>query len=1241
MPRSSRHKSHKQHKHSSKDDREYSDSEEDGNLKNRKGKEEVAVRASRDSASGEKRKLASQSHDGKDLFGPGNGDLSDEYVSSKKRKDRVDATATDRWNGGGDQRVASVVGDKETNGDSFRQESEKGPKSKVAVDSKSKSSRRDDSLMDRKDEKVGIAAEGEEVKKNINKVESKRKSEKDSGRKEVYQYKDVKEEREPEKDRKVQDGRREKSIDTVVLSEVSKKQGSHSGSFEEDRPVKREVENTEWQIQDELRNPELEKELEKRIRRRRDSSGDRDKYQDDARDGNDRGLSSRDDSAKNGRYKEERHKDGRYRDKYREDPDRDRRHRDEKHKDERSIRDHTNDRPDTKHLKDDSDRHKKSKPHDSDRDGSPHLDDRGSRYKDNRGKKRSCDENEDHIDVKSRSSKEHRSDVEKKSSSSKVESNADRGRSQSHHVDVDSPVVNNRRKSSPSSSSHVAKDQFRNSSKQADSRYRETVSEEKIRSNVATSTRDVSGGSAVLERTFDARSLDKKDDNHLGESFSEKSPRSDYQVSPMLLMEKSPSSTSIDRRYSNRAGARRSLDVEDTGRRSSGSRDVKDYSTNEERGSRELPLEKPTVDEYSQIEGDTVSVTSSFNRTNHLPSTSPSIRPPAPPVRAGVDSPAVLGPTEEDNRGKSTNRFKRSGEPSVSRGQGNAWKGVTNWSSPVANGYISFPHGPPPGGFHPVMQQFPASPIFGVRPSLELNHAGLPYHISDADRFSGHGRPFGWRNPADDSFPPHMHGWDAGNGVFGDDHHMYGRPDWDQNRHLMNGGADMWKGQNGSMNVELSNASQKEVYLPHAPAEEIWAEQPGQRSRNERNRPGPRAESIEIKRTSSTPPPKDIIEAPLKTINEKTTKPSKISSDDGTRFCHVYLAKLDISADLTLPDLYDQCMGLLDVEGKSTTDSEDATKHVHTDPKVGVGVNISSATLSVSLFPAVKDSVFQRAMALYKKENEEMRAKVNALYPESEPPKVMTDFREGVEHLISNNEVVEGPISASNQEELKGPLPTSKEGEAKDSFPVSEPGKVEEPVPTSDEEKLTEVEVSVSAPSNEKGEEPVPTPGEGKSEEEFPKSDHDKVEMLASIRQEESEEAAGDHLSSLENALQVTRDACVTNLHCLDDDMDDASSLKVNPLANSAEKSPAFGDIMCGPIGFSDSSEACEALMPESIECGLCLSASPTCLLLLIFVLTEETGRMGSLEGFTNPLFETDTPVPPREVRSAWRKLGL
>ncbi|KAK9274626.1 hypothetical protein L1049_021877 [Liquidambar formosana] len=151
----------------------------------------------------------------------------------------------------------------------------------------------------------------------------------------------------------------------------------------------------------------------------------------------------------------------------------------------------------------------------------------------------------------------------------------------------------------------------------------------------------------------------------------------------------------------------------------------------------------------------------------------------------------------------------------MGRPQGNAWKGVPNWPSPVANGFIPFHNGPPPVGFHPVMQQFSAPPMFGVRPSMELNHPGVPYHISDADRFSGHVRPFGWRNPVDDSCPPPLHGWDANNGVGGDGSHMYGRLDWDHNRTLTSGGGwetsgDIWKGKNAGSTMELPSAYQKE-----------------------------------------------------------------------------------------------------------------------------------------------------------------------------------------------------------------------------------------------------------------------------------------------------------------------------------------------------------------------------------------------------------------------------------------------
>ena len=149
MTRSSRHKSHRQSKHSSRDAKEHSDLEEDVKMKDRNIKEEGSVRVSRDSGSSEKR---------------------------KKKEENVD----------------SVVEKEES--------------------------------------------------KSSGRVESKRKSEKDSGRKEVQQYKDPSEWKDKEcgseKERKVQDSKGETEA-RAIGSELAKKQGSHSVDFGEEKQGKR------------------------------------------------------------------------------------------------------------------------------------------------------------------------------------------------------------------------------------------------------------------------------------------------------------------------------------------------------------------------------------------------------------------------------------------------------------------------------------------------------------------------------------------------------------------------------------------------------------------------------------------------------------------------------------------------------------------------------------------------------------------------------------------------------------------------------------------------------------------------------------------------------------------------------------------------------------------------------------------------------------------------------------------
>ncbi|KAI3886821.1 hypothetical protein MKW98_017173 [Papaver atlanticum] len=1021
MPRSSRHKSshHKshQHKHSSKD---VMDSEEEAeevlSFKEKNGGKEKSL-SSRES---EKRKLVGNGGGGDLIGGEYNGGGGGGTGSSKRRKEKaVDGPVSDRWNGG---EVSVVSKEKLVDED--------GLKSKIDLKSKSSggSSRRHE---ERKSESV-VVVENEEVvvvKKSVvsngSKVEVKTsRSDKDSSKKEVH-YKDSakevhykestkevhstkeKEHRSSEREKKNQDVRRETKIDSVAVS------------------VKKDVVIAERQKHDELRNPELEKELEKRIRRRRDDSDDKDKYHDDSRDAKESRVSSRDDRSRSSRYKDEKQQDDRYReshhedlrkdkqkddryreshyedlrkdkqkdDRYREshhddlrkDKQKDDRYRESHHDDMRKdkqkddkyresrledsrkdhtsrddkrrddyLKDHPGQRSDNKYPRDEKRSPlEKSKPHEREGDGSPRNDDRVTNYKESRGMKRYADDNDEYGDLKSRNAKEHHHSVaEKKTpSSSRKESPADRGRSQSRHMDYDSTVSRSRRRS-PSPNAHPVKDQFRTSSK-AESQYREPVSDERVRSNV-TPLRERSSVHGNSERASESWSTEKhksvtkpskEEGNHLADFSVERSPVRDRQASPAVLIDKPQSSTSHERRYSNRQNVNRSLDMEETGRR-------------DDRGSRELPLEKPASDR--QADGDTVSVSSSYNRNSHFPSNSSSI-PTTPSFRGGASNPSVYGSSEEDSRGKS-NRYRRTGDFNVGRGPGNAWKGIPNWPSQLPNNFMPFQHGPPAGGFHPMMQ-FPAPPLFG-------NHPGIPYHMPDADRFN-----------------VQMHGWDgSSNVVFGDESHMYGRPDWDQNRHMLNGqgwdaNSDTWKAQNNPA------AAEKDDHGLSSTGNDVWAGHPSQRSRNERNRPNFRAESIEVKRSDETPPPppKAPMEAPsVKPVLEKTPEPAKTSRRSDTHFCHVYLSKLDISVDLTHPQLYKQCASLFEIEGNSMSDY--GSKHAHLKEFEESRLKMSNTTLSASLFPVLKDTLLQRAMLLYRKRDEETQTKLPlSSLPGSEP----------------------------------------------------------------------------------------------------------------------------------------------------------------------------------------------------------------------------------------------------------------
>lgn len=251
MPRSSRHKSHKQSKHSSRD---YSDSEEDViKMKEKSGKDENSVRVHRDPASGEKRKISSQVREGKDskdLSGHGNGDVLEEYVSSKRRKEKTDAVVGgDRWNGGGDESGNSDRNvEKEMHkGESLKvdgkvkENSSKGENLRIESKNKSKRNESGNAGERKEDSLASVVVDREESK---SKGESKRKSERDSSaRKEGKESKD----KDRRSDKEKNGGQESKSGDAevkLVDMDVGKKQGPQLGDFSEERQGKRARENT-------------------------------------------------------------------------------------------------------------------------------------------------------------------------------------------------------------------------------------------------------------------------------------------------------------------------------------------------------------------------------------------------------------------------------------------------------------------------------------------------------------------------------------------------------------------------------------------------------------------------------------------------------------------------------------------------------------------------------------------------------------------------------------------------------------------------------------------------------------------------------------------------------------------------------------------------------------------------------------------------------------------------------------
>ncbi|KAE9604007.1 hypothetical protein Lalb_Chr11g0066791 [Lupinus albus] len=958
MPRSSKNKSSK---HSFRDARDYSDPERDSGTKDRKIKDKNSDTA----AKVEKRKVVMNSNSKEreytDDYGGGG--------SSKRRKDG----GGDRWNGGGDDNRG---------GDAMKKDS--------------KSSRRREE-------------EGEEVKRSGGKHKDS------SGRKESR-----------EGERKFKDGRNEEPL---VDDEQQQQQRANKQVFEN---------NNDSRKIDELQSLEVDNQLERRIRKRRDNYDHGGELQDDAGDGYDR---HKNDTSKDGKKKDDRRKDEKYRDNYREEMGRENKHRHVKQRNERPAKDHASIRSDDKHGRGDKNilesRQKRTKLPDSDRDqycdrdgereldhdfeyvrerrsecdrerdydfdrdreydrdrdrdwyhdrdhdqerdrhrDGSHVDDRSVRSKEGGTKKRTLDDRDDYSDSKSRVFKSHYPDAEKRSlNNSKADSDIGMGISQPRQVHVDSTGTSNKHRNA-----------------NAD---RDSTMEQRTKGSRE-------GYSGISERTPKYKIMEKPtkiDEGPVGDLSSERS--SVGKASSMGLMERSPSSTSIERRYVNKSVVNRSVEIDEGGRRKSiDARD--DY-----RLGRELTVEKPLLEESSQADS------SFYDRTNL---NNASFIPPQPAFKAALDR-SYMGSLEDDVRDNSNNRYRRNGESGFGRLHGgNSWRAVPNWTSPVPNGFVPFPPGPAHRGFQTMMPQFTSQPIFGVRPPMD--HAGIPYHIADGDRFPGHLRPLlGWQNMMDGTGPAHLHGWDSNNGIFRDDPHMYGGSDWDRNKHSTKShgwesDSETWKEQNSDTKQDLSSPACKNESVP-ALVDDGVTDQTTKVSLDEHKGDGFHEKAPETKLGSLISPAKVPLNSLPTTIPEKVPDTS-IQSDSTSLRSHFYLLKLDISEDLVLPELYDQCMFSLNADKNASIDADASSKPFLKNARRAR--QKYAATLSRQApFPEIDNSVFKRAIDLYKKH----RVKLSK---EEELDIIAPSNQMEVDELLPASSLENKPVSVSASDGTKDVL---------------------------------------------------------------------------------------------------------------------------------------------------------------------------------------------------------------------------
>ncbi|MBA0801674.1 hypothetical protein Gohar_012024 [Gossypium harknessii] len=395
---------------------------------------------------------------------------------------------------------------------------------------------------------------------------------------------------------------------------------------------------------------------------------------------------------------------------------------------------------------------------------------------------------------------------------------------------------------------------------------------------------------------------------------------------------------------------------------------------------------------------------------------------------------------------------------------------------------------------------------------------------------------------------------------------MFGGPEWDQNRHPVNGrgwdtGSDVWKGQNGD--VDLPSTSEKEDHPLQAPLD-VYDGQERQRSQYENGDNDVQVTGFEL-RSDVLPAAKESCRCSPE-IPHKAPDSSKISSeDDDARYCQLYLCKLDISAELAGSALYDQCTSLLNVE-RSKDLGKDVTMLVNLKNGGRPVQNASIDVLSPSLIPATNASVFQKAMDLYKKQrlqicaipnaNGGMLASTSVPKEEQSSDRVVDEAEEPV--LISDAEMAdsdqqkgEAVLTATSHENMEQ-LVSIQSRELPDHLDSLSPEKPELP--------------STDSGHMEPG---VPKPVLSGDKAEETNTETDQINPMDVVE---------DSLRSLDDAAEAV------GLPADEENSNDINKTEGNSTVYCAKEIHAFDDAISGSL--NDSPKVSGALIPGSNESG-------------------------------------------------------